>query len=1452
VGDGDASGNFAGVIQNGSGAVGLAKIGAGTQILRGPNTYTNGTTVNGGKLVFGAPGSFPAGGAVTVNNNAILDVSAVSPLTLGASQPLTSSNGTLVVALQPAGNAVTTPTLNSLGGTNYITVTDIPSISTYPAQFTAIKYTTLNGALNFGLAGPLPISPGTPFAAYVSNNVANGSVDVVVTAGPASLIWLGYSSGAPNSSWDTSTPNWITLGGPPTVYSDGSFVNFMDVASNGVATLNQSVSPAGMTVSNNSLTITFNGGGAIGGTGGLAKRGPGTLILDNAGANTFSGPIAINAGTLQIGNNDSSGSLPAFTPVNNNGALIFARNDVITISNAISGNGTLLQNGSGSVTLSAANTFSGAATVVQGTLILDNNSALGATNAGTTVATGATLDVGSPTLPQDAVSVFEPIFVAGAGVGGLGAIVNNSATRQLNALKFVTLTNNTVFGGSGRWDIRATGGTTGNPTGARLSTGNQPYSLVKTGANTVIIVSATVDPALADIDVRQGQFQIEGNTTSLGNQNNNLIVQLGATLSFFNVTNLMNKNFLLNGDGVATTVLNDSGNNTVIGPMTLNGSCIFDSDAGTSLVLNNTITGAGSLTKVDTGSLTFSGNSPSFAGSLRVNGGAVTLSGSLNNAGGVYVAGGKFVLNGTLLGTGGVTNDPGSTLAGGGSTPALVSALGQVSPGDTNGVVGTLTVGTLQLEGGASLDFDLNSLNTVGSGTNDLIVVNGNLTVNGNSITINPLGPLQKGPTHPYRLFNYTGSLIWNGDLSVSGPNNYAFAVDTNTPGQINVIASGGPPVWDGGSATVNNWSDAANWGGIAINPGNTLYFAGNNRLNNTNDTAANTSYTDLAFSFDSGQFILNGNPVYLTGNVANNSTNAERVAIGISYGDNRTFTGNSGPLVIGGGVTNTVSLTTLTLAGNGILTNIVGTATGAETNSVLLTSSNANWTLVDNASSATMTVPWVLNVNNGTFNFGVGASAPRLTSTSVNGQPQDHIVGATPNSVAIFNMSNGVFTTSARLNTGTAGGATGIVNQVGGTMNIGSQLQGANGAATAVSFVNVSGGTMNIIDTQLRTLFVASRGPGVLNVSGSGVINCGALDVSRSINSGIPGTVNLDGGTLSVSRVGTATANSGATTTGSTATFNFNGGTLKANASSATWFQGNLASPAVPITANVKAGGAVIDTDTNAITVLEPLRHDSALGGTPDGGLSKLGSGTLTLPIVSTYTGPTVVNAGTLLLSGSLPTSAVTVNGGVLSGNGICGSTLTVNAGGTVSPGTSAGILTVTNAVTLGGLAHMEVHPALGTNDLLRSITGNISYGGTLRVTNLGGVFLNGSSFKLFNAGGGSYLNGFTTFQLPGLSAGQSWNTSQLTVNGTLSVVGNPAPPSITTVVPSGGNLLISGGNGVTNGNFQVFSSTNVAAALSTWTLVGAGQFDSNGNFSFLMPIEVGTAQRFFVLRLQ
>jgi len=305
---------------------------------------------------------------------------------------------------------------------------------------------------------------------------------------------------------------------------------------------------------------------------------------------------------------------------------------------------------------------------------------------------------------------------------------------------------------------------------------------------------------------------------------------------------------------------------------------------------------------------------------------------------------------------------------------------------------------------------------------------------------------------------------------------------------------------WNGGSADGDDWNDPDNWSGNPLLPGASLVFAGNARLENNNDTTPNTVYSNIVFNPGAGPFVLGGNPIVLTGNVTNNSSNPQTIALGLRFSTNLIFQAGSNTLILGG-LTNTQSassVTRLTFAGTGILTNLLNSSAGG-TNVFGMQQAGANWTLLDNAVGAPITVPWVFSITNGTFTFGAEDSAPVLVSTSVNGAPADHQLGMTSGAVATFNIVNGTLTTAARFNTATTANATGIVNQVGGTFNVGSQFQGANGSgANEVSLVTVSGGAMNI-GGGTGPFYVASRGNGTLTVSGSGVVNAGKLDISRN-----------------------------------------------------------------------------------------------------------------------------------------------------------------------------------------------------------------------------------------------------------------------------------------------------------------------------------------------------------------
>ena len=156
-----------------------------------------------------------------------------------------------------------------------------------------------------------------------------------------------------------------------------------------------------------------------------------------------------------------------------------------------------------------------------------------------------------------------------------------------------------------------------------------------------------------------------------------------------------------------------------------------------SLVFGGSISGTGGVVKDGAGTLSLNGAS-TYSGSTIVNSGTLLVNGSLG-------ATAVSIGNGATLG--GIGSIAGDVTVGSGAT---------LSPGMSPG---TLTVGSLNLSSGSILDYELSIPSVVGGGVNDLVAVNGNLTLDGR-LDVTDIGGFGAGT---YTLMTYGGALTDRG-----------------------------------------------------------------------------------------------------------------------------------------------------------------------------------------------------------------------------------------------------------------------------------------------------------------------------------------------------------------------------------------------------------------------------------------------------------------------------------------------------------------------------------------------------------------------------------------------------------------------------------------------------------------------------------------------------------------
>ena len=721
--------------------------------------------------------------------------------------------------------------------------------------------------------------------------------------------------------------------------------------------------------------------------------------------------------------------------------------------------------------------------------------------------------------------------------------------------------------------------------------------------------------------------------------------------------------------------------------------------AGTNATLNLTLNSSASALNVN-GNLTLQDHAV-----ISLNYG--TLSGNpaasaINVSGGLVAAGTNIV-----LAVSGIGFQPGTfTLIKYSGTPlaSLANFTLQLSPG----VFGTLVNNT------ANDSIDLNV-----AGVAQQLVWNG---VNGTSwdlTTSNWLNPLT-GQITVFR--QYTNGNVIGGDgvtfddtltndFVHPQPTNvvlnsqfyvYPFVVNSTVPytiaGAGGILGTTSLVKSNTGSLTLLTSNSFT--GGVFVNDAGTLII--------TNDAALGASGTPLT---------LNGSTLQINGNLTNNRPISVPAAATIGVGTNFTASLNG---VVSGTRLNKTDGGTLILGNNSVLSGgwFVHNGTLIVDSGAVLTNNNYIDVGQNGTDNATLTLR------------GTG----RLVTTS------DFNVGDLDSSTGTLNIQdsaslqvNQFFVGSANASGSTASGT---VNQTGGTVTevstaVGAVAIGGRTSNQGVGVYNLSGGTF----TANAGIRVGGSGTGTVNQTGGTINALGGINIARL--SGSSGTYNLNGGTLATYNV--------ATSTGVNAIFNFNGGTLLAafNPPSATWFSGG-------IQANVLSGGAIIDSSNYNVTISVPL-----LAGNPSGGLTKKGSGTLTLSGVNTFTGPITVNGGSLILnSASSYPGGATVNAGTLqmtTASSLGGTTtvndgavlsivqngsgteslgnLTLNGGGTVPGATLALAVTAANnpsapfvncgTLTLNGNNTIALVGAVkvGTLALIRA-TGAIAGSGTL--TNL------------------------------------------------------------------------------------------------------------------------------------
>lgn len=782
------------------------------------------------------------------------------------------------------------------------------------------------------------------------------------------------------------------------------------------------------------------------------------------------------------------------------------------------------------------------------------------------------------------------------------------------------------------------------------------------------------------------------------------------------------------------------------------------------------------------------------------------------------------------------------------------AASGTVTLGSTAGQSGTLNVASGGLAVNGSIYVGL-----LGSGT---------LNISGGTVSSTGLASVADSP-------NSSGTVTVSGAGTQFNPGQFYVAADVNTLGQV----------------TIQN--------GASISTIQTIlgYFTAtaNGTLTVTSGSSASTGSMTIG-ERGAGTFNLNGGSSATSGFVSIGSNNA---------------TGSGTANIAGAGTIWTTGTANIGTIGTGALTissgaKVTTTSSFAVVPAVSLggsatvTGAGSQWEIVGNPAGSSQAVVGIGSKANTTGSLTVsdgGQVSIRNNATGTDGQNMQLRMGISSGSTGSLTVTgaNSAFTTPydvlVAYNAGTTGNVT-VSN--GGALTTGYTVLGASGAGNAL--VTGTGSVWTVLDTpnvpgdhpQGLAIGSASTSTGTLTIANGGTVNVnttGGGSVVLGGATGSQGTLNIGAAAVSpAAAAGILNATNVVFATGATGTVNFNHtsnnyvfapGIQGAGPGTVNFLSGttiltgnntyvgatNISAGATAQLGNGGGTGMIAGNIANAGALIFNSSSFPNYGGliSGTGTVEQRGPDTLTLTANNTYTGQTIISAGTLRVgnggsTGMISNSVLNNSRLIFSrSNNVTYNGVITGTGSFVKDG--AGIMTLGGANTFtGGTSVQQGTLQLGGNNRLAAAgglflfsTGTFSLNGfSQTVSGLAGpgtVAIGTGAFTVNNAANGTFAGAFTgtgsgsftkqgtgMLTLAGNSSGYSGST---TVNaGTLRVNGNLSGSAVT--VNNGGTL---GGTG-TVGATVVNGGGIIAPGNSIGTLNVSGNYTQAGGSFYNVEI--------------